>query len=153
MVKIAIGNDHHGLSLVSHLRTHDAFAGIKVQWIVMGCESFVACDYPRYAHQVAGCVSSGQANLGILSCGTGVGMAMAANRFNGVYAAVAWNPIIARRSREEDGCNVLVLPADYVDKVTADDIVTQWLAASFLKGKYQRRIELIDQPTSRSERD
>lgn len=153
MIKIAVGNDHHGLHVVRHILAHNSFAGVEVQWIIMGCDSSVACDYPRYAHQVAGCVSSGQADLGILVCGTGVGMAMAANRFTGIYAAVAWNPIIARRSREEDGCNVLVLPADYVDKNTVDDIVAQWLAASFLKGKYQRRIELIDQPMPRSARD
>lgn len=153
MITIAAGCDHHGYDLIKHILSRKEYNGAQLRWIFMGCESSAECDYPHYAQLVVQSILSGQADLGLLACGTGVGMAMAANRHVGVYAAVAWNPTIAQRAREEDACNVLVLPADYVDTSVADKIVAHWLAASFMKGKYQRRIEIIDQPAPRNVRD
>ena len=77
-------------------------------------------------------------------CGTGVGMAIAANRFAGIYAALVWTPELARLSREHDNANILVLPADYLTADQSVKMINAWLAAKFEGGRHQRRIDEIN---------
>lgn len=142
IVKIALGADHRGFAHKQYLRAHYADRA----WIDVGTDTdLVRTDYPLFAHRVCSLLQSGHADKGILLCATGVGMAIAANRFAQVYAAVAWNKEIARLSVEHDKANLLVLPSDYVSCEQSIEIIDAWLAAEFLGGRYQERIDLIDQ--------
>jgi ribose 5-phosphate isomerase B len=87
---------------------------------------------------------AGKAEYGVLLCGTGVGMAIAANRFKGIFAAVAWNEAVARASKEDDNANVLVLPADDLSEEQTLRIVSAWLGAHFKEGRYRERVAQID---------
>ena len=87
---------------------------------------------------------AGSAECGVLLCGSGVGMAIAANRFMHIYAALVWNCETAARAKEEDNANILVLPADYITPVQACNMVEAWLNAQFLHDRYQKRIDQID---------
>lgn len=144
-VKIAIGADHRGAALKEYLITSLTHHNNELlSWFDVGCDNTIYCDYPEYAVLVANKLLSGEADRGVLLCGTGVGMAVTANRFPGIYAALVWNSEIAKLSREHDKSNVLVLPADYVTHQQAYDMINGWLSAEFQEGKYQHRIDLID---------
>ena len=136
---IALGADHRGFVLKKKLLDEMAL-------FFVDCGAFSAdrSDYPIFAQAVVAKILEKEAGAGILLCGTGAGMAMAANRTKGIRAAVAWNEEIAQRVKEEDNCNVLVLPADYVTPVEAQDIVSAWLGATFKEGRYAKRLGLID---------
>lgn len=139
-MKIAIGADHHGVTLKSHLINVNT---MSVEWIDCGCSQSL-CDYPLQAVAVVDYIRSHTCVFGVLLCGTGVGMAIAANRFKGIYAALAWTPEIARLSRQHDNANILVIPADYVSLLQATSIVEAWMSASFEGGRHLRRIDQID---------
>ena len=104
-------------------------------------------DYPDFAHQVASQVESGIARRGILLCGTGLGMAYAANRHPGVRAAVSWTPEIAELARSHNDANVLVLPARYVSEEEGIEILRKWLETPFDGGRHLRRIKKIEPGT------
>ena len=87
---------------------------------------------------------SGTAQHGILICGTGAGMVIAANRYASIYATLVWNKEVARLAIEHDNVNVLVFPADYVTEQQSFDMIDAWLSGTFLGGKYQLRIDMID---------
>jgi ribose 5-phosphate isomerase B len=139
-MNIALGSDHHGVEYKEFIKQH--ITGYT--WIDVGSHSTVPSDYPIYAHAVIKELMSGNAQQGILLCGTGVGMAIAANRCPGVYAGLAWNEEIARLNKEHDNVNVLVIPADYVTELQVVAMVRTWLQAPFLGGRHQDRIDLID---------
>lgn len=141
-MKIAIGSDHRGFELKTFLQKN--FPDKSVSWIDVGCDSALRCDYPDFAKKVVEKIQAGDADLGILLCGTGVGMSVAANRFKGIYAGLAWNKTIAKLNKEHDKVNVLVLPADFISNDQAVDIISAWLNATFIGGQYQTRIEKID---------
>jgi ribose 5-phosphate isomerase B len=101
-------------------------------------------DYPDYAKPVARAVSQGKAPLGVLTCGTGLGMSYAANRFRGVRAAVVWSPEVAELARRHNDANVLVLPARCVSEDDALEMLRRWLATRFEGGRHGRRVEKID---------
>lgn len=102
-------------------------------------------DYPDYARPVAEAVSMGKAPLGVLTCGTGLGMAYVANRYPHVRAAVVWSPEIAELSRKHNDANVLVLPSRYMSDDESLAILRRWLSTPFEGGRHQRRVEKIDQ--------
>lgn len=138
---IAIGADHRGYALkqevqqqLSHFTWHDC-----------GTNSSERTDYPIYAHAVVREILTGKAGQGILLCGTGAGMAIAANRHPGIYAAVVWNIETARRAKEEDYVNVLVIPADYLNVAETIAIIRAWLSAKHKDERYKERIAMIDQ--------
>lgn len=143
-ITIAIGADHRGVQLKSALISSVTLAHVDLEWIDIGCFEEDYCNYPLYAQQVAEAIRSGKATCGILICSTGVGMAMAANRFTSIYAALAWNEEVARLSREHDKSNVLVLPSDFVTIELAISMTTSWLTATFQEGRYQKRIKILD---------
>ena len=140
--RIPIGADHAGFEMKSVLADELRTLGYDVEDV--GTYSTASTDYADYAHKVASEVEQGEVKRGILLCGTGLGMSYAANRHHGVRAAVAWNPEIARLSREHNDANVLVLPARSLDEGTAREILRTWLATPFEGGRHARRIAKIE---------
>ena len=140
--RIPIASDHAGFELKERLRATLAEMGYSVQDI--GTHSTASTDYSDYAHPLAQEVSSGQAERGILLCGTGLGMSYVANRYPGVRAAVAWTPEIATLARKHNDANVLVLPARFVSDEDAIEIMRAWLNTEFEGGRHTRRVEKIE---------
>lgn len=102
-------------------------------------------DFPDYAKPVAQAVSDGKAPLGVLTCGTGLGMSYVANRYPHVRAAVVWNTEVAEMSRRHNDANILVLPARCISDDQSLAILRTWLKTPFEGGRHQRRVEKIDQ--------
>ena len=141
---IALGADHRGYKLKEYLKQQSLFGATEVTWLDLGAFDAERSDYPVFAEGVSQAVLAGKSACGILLCGTGVGMAIAANRFKGIFAAVAWNESIARASKEDDNINVLVLPADDLSEEQVQPIIAAWLGAKFREGRYRERIAQID---------
>jgi len=140
--RIPIASDHAGFELKERLRATLTEMGYSVQDI--GTHSTASTDYSDYAHPLAHEVSSGQAERGILLCGTGLGMSYVANRYPGVRAAVAWTPEIASLARKHNDANILVLPARFVSDEDAIEILRAWLNTEFEGGRHVRRVEKIE---------
>ena len=119
-------------------------AGMGYEVEDVGTHSSASTDYADFAHPVAEAVESGRAARGILLCGTGLGMAYAANRHAHVRAAVAWTPEIAGLSRSHNDSNVLVIPARFVSDEAGVAILKTWLDTPFEGGRHQRRIDKIE---------
>ncbi|MGC2310364.1 MAG: RpiB/LacA/LacB family sugar-phosphate isomerase [Candidatus Babeliaceae bacterium] len=141
---IAIGADHRGFALKQFLIEHQ-FNTYMITWHDVGTFSAERTDYPPYAHAVCNMILSKQADFGVLLCGDGVGVTIAANRFKYIYCGLAWNADVARHAREDDNINVLALPADYLTPSQTLELLNAWLTASFKGGVYQRRIQEIDE--------
>jgi len=144
-MKIAIGADHRGYDLKKYFLSLKNINSIELQWIDCGTYSSDRTDYPIYSKIVAQKVQNNEADAGILICGTGTGMAIAANRFTGIHAAVLWNPDVACASKEDDNVNIVVLPADYLTQEQAYAIVSRWLQCSFKHDHYAERLAMIDE--------
>jgi ribose 5-phosphate isomerase B len=147
-MRIALGADHAGLSLKDALRAHLEGAGHAVA--DLGTHGPESTDYPDWAAKVGGGVAAGEAELGNLVCGTGVGMAMAANKIRGVRAACCNNEFIARLARQHNDANVLTLGAREIALPHAASIADLFLATAFEGGRHQRRIDKIAGLESRS---
>ena len=144
---IAIGADHRGVKLKSfliQLLSSSTQSKKNITLVDVGCSNPEYCDYPKYAIAVVQEIISQRADCGILICGTGAGVAITANRFDKIYAALAFNVETARLAREHDNANILVLPADYVTLDQAFEMTSAWLDAKFISGKYQNRLTMID---------
>ena len=139
---IPIASDHAGFEMKEKLKAHLASLGFTVQ--DLGANSPAPSDYPDFAHAVAELVSSGAAQRAVLLCGTGIGMAIAANRHPHVRAAVVWNPEVAKVTREHNDANVLVLPARLIPEGEAENIVDAFLSTGFEGGRHERRVEKIE---------
>jgi len=141
--RLALGADHAGYRTKERIKTYLQGAGYGVA--DFGTQSEESVDYPDYARQVAESVAGGQNDLGILVCGTGIGMGMTANKVPGIRAAVAQDTFTARMGREHNNANVLAIGARVVDENKAVEIVEAFLAASFAGGRHERRVEKIDE--------
>ena len=140
-MKVAVGCDHGGIDFKSQVvrqLNHD-----QIQVLDMGCDTHDSVDYPFYARTVCAAVLSGEADFGILICGTGIGMSMAANRMKGIRAALCHEQFTARMSREHNNANVLCLGARVVGPGLALEIVKTWLRTEFAGGRHLRRIEMF----------
>lgn len=137
-MKIAIGSDHGGFQLKEHLVTKLSAEGVEVS--DLGTSSAESVDYPDFAEQVCQRVLENEVDFGILVCGTGIGMSMAANRYRGIRAAVCHNEYTARMSREHNNANVLCLGDRVIGIGVAESIVDVWRAAQFSGGRHQTRI-------------
>lgn len=146
-MKIAIGADHAGFELKEKLRQHLAAKGFDVD--DRGTASPESVDYPDFARAVGEEVAARQADFGLLVCGTGIGMSIAANKVPGIRAANAGSVEAARLSREHNDANILTLGARMLDARTAQDILDAWLATSFSGGRHQRRVDKITELESR----
>lgn len=144
MLKIAIGADHRGVDHKLTIQKGVSDELQKIEWIDVGTHAKERTDYPIFAYDVVMLMRAGKADFGILLCGSGNGMVIAANRFKGIYAALAWNEVTAARAREEDRANILSLPTDYVNPQEAVRLTIIWLNAQFLGDRYEKRIKMID---------
>ena len=143
-MKLAIGSDHAGFKLkgqlVNWLRDR---AGGRHQILDVGTVSEDSSDYPDFAKEVAEAVVKKRVSKGILFCGTGIGMAMAANKIPGALAAVAWNPETAALAAEHNGANILCLPARMIGQKTAQKMIKAFLTTPFGGGRHARRVKKI----------
>jgi ribose 5-phosphate isomerase B len=138
---IAFGCDHAGVLLKRELIAY--LAAKNVATIDMGTDSLEVTNYPLHAKPVADAVASGKADLGILVCGSGVGISLAANKVDGIRAVVCSEPYSAKLSREHNNSNILSLGARVVGVELAKMIVDEWLNAEFMGGIHQTRIDMI----------
>ena len=141
-MKIALGSDHGGFSLkqslIPMLQARD------IQVADAGTENDVdSVDYPDFAERVALLVTHGEADAGILVCGTGIGISIAANKVPGIRAALVTDAFMARMAREHNNANILVLGGRVLDEQKACDLVAAWLDATFEGGRHQGRLDKI----------
>jgi ribose 5-phosphate isomerase B len=141
--KIALAADHAGFEEKEKLKS--TLAELGVEFEDLGTNSPDSVDYPDFALKAARAVANGEFEQGVLVCGSGTGMAIAANKVHGVRAAVAWSPDIARLAREHNNANVLSLPARFLDYDQDKEIVKAWFAADFEGGRHERRVEKISE--------
>ena len=140
-MKIVIGNDHSAVELKNIIKAHLEEKGYEVMNV--GTDTSDSCDYPVYGEKVGRAVASGEADLGIVICGTGVGISLAANKVKGIRACVCSEPYTAKLSRMHNNSNVLAFGARVVGSELAKMIVDEWLAAEFEGGRHQRRVDMI----------
>lgn len=139
-MKISIGADHRGYKLKERLIQKLA----QYDWLDRGATSDLRTDYPLYAKPVCTDVQSGLTKFGILICGSGVGMSIAANRFPQIYAALCGSDEHVVTARQHDNANILVLAADFIEEDEAVAWIKLFVDTKFLGGKYQERLEMID---------
>lgn len=149
-MKIAVGADHAGYALKLELKRYLESWGHEVS--DFGTNSEESVDYPDFAHAVGHAVASGIAQAGLLVCGTGIGMAIAANKVAGVRAANADREDCARLSRQHNDANVLALGARVLDLDQAVAITQLWLSTPFEGGRHQRRVDKMDDSPSHGAR-
>ena len=140
-MKIAIGSDHRGYDVKR--RVISVLENLGHEVLDVGPQKRESVDYPDYAFQVALAVSEGRVDRGVLICGTGIGMCIAANKVRGVRAAPCHDSITAEMSRRHNNANVLCLSADLLGEELIDRMVRIWLETEFEQGRHARRVEKI----------
>lgn len=140
-MKIALGSDHGGYKLKTEILQFLVANGYDAT--DMGCHSEDSVDYPDFAHKVCTEITAGRFTHGILVCGTGIGMSIAANRFRDIRAALCSESFSARMSREHNDANVLCLGDRVLGVALALDIVNVWLKTEFAGGRHLRRIKMM----------
>lgn len=141
MKKIALGADHGGFELKNIIKHHLLNRGYEI--IDFGTNSTDSVDYPNYAKLVGDAVINREAEFGILVCGTGVGISIAANKINGIRCALCTNTTMARLTREHNDANVLALGGRIVGDVLALEMVETFLTTEFEGGRHAKRVGLI----------
>jgi ribose 5-phosphate isomerase B len=141
-MRIVLGSDHRGFGVKQRLLGLLAKQGHEVRDVGVDTGESAA-DYPDYAIPVSEAVASGKADRGILVCGTGFGMCIAANKVNGIRAVSCRDPIEAEMSRRHNDANVLCMSADFLGQELIDRLVQVWLNTDFEGGRHQRRVEKI----------
>jgi ribose 5-phosphate isomerase B len=140
-MKIAIGSDHRGFD--ARCRLHSLLEQLKHEVVDMGPPSKDSVDYPDYAFPVARAVAAGNVERGILICGTGIGMCIAANKVRGVRAAPCFDALTAEISRRHNDANIMCLSADLLGEELMERMVRIWLETPFDGGRHARRVEKI----------
>lgn len=140
-MKIAIGNDHVALEMKNHIAKYLQDKGHEI--VNFGTDSSERCDYPIYGKKIADAVASGECDIGILICGTGIGISLAANKVKGIRAAVCSDPYSARLTRQHNNANIIAFGARVIGTATAEMIVDEFLAAEYEGGRHQNRIDMI----------
>ncbi len=135
---IAIGSDHGGYELKEYLKTYLTGKGIEVTDV--GCHGTESCDYPQYAAAVAEMIQEGKCEKGILCCGTGIGISIAANKHHGIRAALVSEPVSASLASEHNNANILCLGGRVTGNVLAAACVDAWLETKFAGGRHAERI-------------
>lgn len=139
--KIALGADHAGFEEKEKLKK--TLDELGVEYEDVGTFSTDSVDYPDFAQKVGEKVESGEAEQGILVCGSGIGVAIAANKMHGIRAAQAWNEETARLARQHNDANVLTIGARVVPEEEIPKIVKAWFSADFEGGRHEKRVEKI----------
>lgn len=140
-IKVAIGNDHSAVDMKNQIKNYIEELGFEV--INVGTDLYESCDYPIPAYKVAKLVSEDKVKLGILICGTGLGMSLAANKVKGIRAACVSESVSSRYSRLHNNANIICFGARIVGVETAKDIVKEFLNTEFEAGRHLRRINQI----------
>lgn len=138
-----IASDHGGLELKESIKIYLENRGIEVR--DLGTDNGDSVDYPDFGERVAKAISIGEAEKGILICGTGIGMSIVANKFPGVRAALIWDEFTARMSKEHNNANILVMGGRMLTEAQASHMVGVWLDANFEGGRHQKRLDKIAQ--------
>ncbi len=141
-MKIGIGNDHVAVDMKNQITEYLKGKGHEV--INFGVDSYERFDYPIAGEAVANAVALGEVGCGILICGTGVGISLAANKVNGIRACVCSEPYSARLSKEHNNTNILAFGSRVVGIELAKMIVDEWLGAEFQGGRHQKRIDMLN---------
>lgn len=139
---IAIASDHAGVDLKK--RVTDDLVALGFDVLDLGTDGPDSVDYPDFARALAGAILDGKARRGVLICGSGLGISMAANRFRGIRAAPCWNVESARLARQHNDANVLALGARLVSEETARECLEAFLETDFEGGRHQRRVDKLD---------
>ena len=140
-MRIAIGNDHVGVELNQHLVKYLEAQGHEV--VNFGTDETASNHYPIYAEKVARAVLSGEFDKGILICGTGLGISIAANKIKGIRCAVCSEPVSAELSRQHNNANIVAMGARMIGPVMAEAIVDKFLNTEFLGGRHQLRVDMM----------
>lgn len=142
-MKIALGADHGGYELKEKIKKHLSQKN-DIEIVDVGTHSTESVDYPKYGHAVAKSVVEKEVDFGILICGTGIGISIAANKIKGIRAALCFNTTMAKLTRQHNDANILALGARITGDVLALDIVDEFLSASFEGGRHAKRVEAIE---------
>ena len=140
-MKIAIANDHSAVEMKKEIMAYVEGLGHEV--INLGNDSGISCDYPEYGEKVGRAVAAGEYDCGILICGTGIGISIAANKVHGIRAAVCADSTMARLAKEHNNANIIAFGARIVGMELAKEIVKAYLDAEFLGGRHEQRIAKI----------
>ncbi len=141
MKKIAVGCDHGGIVLKESVISTLKELGAEV--IDLGCYSEESVDYPEYGLKVANAVASGEADAGVVMCGTGIGISIAANKVKGIRAAVVTNTYMAQLTKNHNNANIIALGGRVISPEEAREIVKAWYTAEYEGGRHQRRLDII----------
>ncbi|WP_246559458.1 ribose 5-phosphate isomerase B [Citrifermentans pelophilum] len=142
-MKIALGSDHGGYQLKTEIV--DFLNNRSIEVLDVGTDSDASVDYPDFGEKVARLVANGDADSGIVVCGTGIGISIAANKIPGIRAALVTDSFMARMAKEHNNANVLALGGRVIDQSRACEIVAAWLDATFEGGRHQLRLDKIAQ--------
>ena len=140
-MKIVIGNDHSAVELKNIIKAHLEEKGYEVMNV--GTDTSDSCDYPVYGEKVGRAVASGEADLGIAICGTGVGISLAANKVKGIRACVCSEPYSARLSKQHNNSNIIAFGARVIGVEMAKMIVDEWVNAKYEGGRHQVRVDML----------
>ncbi len=138
---VAIGSDHAGFDFKEDLISF--LEGKGIAFTDYGTHSKESADYPDFAHPVAEAVETGKASLGILLCGSANGVAMTANKHQGVRAAICWGEELAKLARQHNDANIICIPARFVREGDVERMVATFLTTAFEGGRHQRRVDKI----------
>ena len=140
-MKIAIASDHGGINIREEIKK--LMDEMKIDYIDFGCECDTSVDYPDYALPVAEKVANGEVDRGILICGTGIGMSIAANKVNGIRCALAHDVFSAKVTRQHNDSNILAMGERVIGSGLALEIAKVWLTTEFEGGRHERRVNKI----------
>lgn len=140
-MKLAIGNDHVAVEMKNEIKAHLESKGIEV--VNVGTDSTERFNYPISGYKVAKLVAEGKVDGGVLICGTGVGISLAANKVKGIRACVCSEPYTAKLSKQHNNSNIIAFGARVIGIETAKMIVDEWLAAQYEGGRHQPRVDML----------
>ena len=140
-MKVAIASDHGGMNIRKEIIS--LMEEMNIEYVDLGCECDTSVDYPDYALPVAEKVANGEVNRGILICGTGIGMSIAANKVKGIRCALVHDTFSAKATREHNNTNVLAMGERVIGPGLARDIAKVWLTTPFEGGRHENRVNKI----------
>ncbi len=142
-MKIALASDHGGFALKEAIKAHLNEKGYEI--LDLGTHSEESVDYPQYGKACGEAVASGEAQRGIVCCGTGIGISIAANKVKGVRAAVITNEFMAEMTKRHNDANIIALGGRVLETAYAIKLVDIWLETEFEGGRHQRRVDMLDE--------
>ena len=140
-MRISIGNDHAGVEYKNYIEEYLLAKDIEVN--NYGTDSLDSVDYPDFAHPVSNDVNEKKSELGILICGSGNGVCMTANKYKNVRAALCWNKELALLSKSHNNANIVCIPARFIEKKEALEIIKTFISEEFEGGRHERRVNKI----------